>query len=147
MFSIEKTIIVVEIIIFVAFVLLMHWCARIIPSSQSYLVTFPQFSGRGRRWEAGNQRNSEAEAGPESGSRPEIVLTIYKEPMEGSQSGSSARPVREKDECSICFSGSEDEKLSLWTVLPKCNHRFHFDCIRIWLEINKTCPLCRDIVQ
>ncbi|KAL3530360.1 hypothetical protein ACH5RR_009682 [Cinchona calisaya] len=49
------------------------------------------------------------------------------------------------DECAICLSGSRAESPFLWEVLPQCNHGFHADCILIWLEINKTCPLCRKI--
>ncbi|KAI5666780.1 hypothetical protein M9H77_16633 [Catharanthus roseus] len=48
------------------------------------------------------------------------------------------------DECSICLSYSRDDKSCRWSVLPKCNHRFHTDCITVWLAGNKTCPLCRD---
>ncbi|CAK8544996.1 unnamed protein product [Lathyrus sativus] len=52
---------------------------------------------------------------------------------------------REKDgldlECSVCLSELvEGEKVR---VLPKCNHRFHIDCIDMWFQSHSTCPLCR----
>jgi len=44
-------------------------------------------------------------------------------------------------ECSVCLSEVvEGEKVR---VLPKCNHRFHIDCIDMWFHSHSTCPLCR----
>ncbi|XP_050916856.1 RING-H2 finger protein ATL3 [Lathyrus oleraceus] len=44
-------------------------------------------------------------------------------------------------ECSVCLSELvEGEKVR---VLPKCNHRFHIDCIDMWFQSHSTCPLCR----
>lgn len=31
----------------------------------------------------------------------------------------------------------------MFLVLPSCCHRFHYDCVRPWLEQNKTFPMCR----
>ncbi|CAI9778766.1 unnamed protein product [Fraxinus pennsylvanica] len=44
-------------------------------------------------------------------------------------------------ECSICLSKYKNRELL--GCLPVCNHIFHFDCIKIWSEFNRTCPLCR----
>ncbi|KAG8076835.1 hypothetical protein GUJ93_ZPchr0006g44025 [Zizania palustris] len=60
-----------------------------------------------------------------------------------------AREIREgggggKDvvlECAVCLSEFDDEEeLSL---LPKCSHAFHPDCIGEWLAGHVTCPVCR----
>lgn len=50
--------------------------------------------------------------------------------------------VVENKECSICMIEFNDGKA---IVKTSCNHVFHQDCIRKWLErFNKTCPLCRE---
>ena len=56
-----------------------------------------------------------------------------------------------EDDCCICFSKYEDltneldieikEKNKI--VKLKCNHNFHNDCIRKWLNKSFTCPICR----
>ncbi|KAF3775840.1 RING-H2 finger protein [Nymphaea thermarum] len=47
-------------------------------------------------------------------------------------------------ECAICLSKFED--LDILHLLPKCRHVFHVSCIDEWLEMNSTCPLCRQDV-
>ncbi|XP_010532451.1 PREDICTED: RING-H2 finger protein ATL81-like [Tarenaya hassleriana] len=44
-------------------------------------------------------------------------------------------------ECSICLSELSDE----YTVrfITPCHHAFHTDCIDLWFESHKTCPVCR----
>ena len=54
-------------------------------------------------------------------------------------------------DCPIClsnFTGSpnnpEDIESSAKIVIKlRCNHCFHKECLREWLEKNQTCPLCR----
>ena len=49
------------------------------------------------------------------------------------------RVIREPITCSICLdniSNSDVKEL-------QCNHKFHRNCINIWLQDNNTCPLCR----
>ncbi|CAH9108687.1 unnamed protein product [Cuscuta epithymum] len=46
-----------------------------------------------------------------------------------------------EDGCAICITGFEKGALS--TVLQACDHKFHSDCVSVWLAINKSCPLCR----
>lgn len=49
------------------------------------------------------------------------------------------RVIREPITCSICLdniSNSDVKEL-------RCNHKFHRNCINIWLQDNNTCPLCR----
>jgi hypothetical protein len=38
--------------------------------------------------------------------------------------------------CSVCFEGKLDCKL-------RCGHHFHIECIRNWLRIKVSCPICR----
>jgi len=40
--------------------------------------------------------------------------------------------------CSICLNNLNNIVIQL-----KCKHYFHKKCIIQWLDINKTCPLCR----
>ncbi|KAL3530358.1 hypothetical protein ACH5RR_009680 [Cinchona calisaya] len=53
-------------------------------------------------------------------------------------------------ECAICCSEAKQDVPSLpcmWSVLEGCQHWFHSDCIKMWLAINRTCPLCRKFVH
>ena len=43
------------------------------------------------------------------------------------------------DSCSICM-----EELTKNTVITKCGHVFHIDCLNKWLSKNYSCPVCRD---
>ncbi|XP_022842948.1 RING-H2 finger protein ATL39-like [Olea europaea var. sylvestris] len=62
------------------------------------------------------------------GRTDEIVVDIYIEQEGGDH------------ECSICLFEFKDQELV--RCLPACNHRFHFECIKTWLDISQTCPLC-----
>ncbi|KAK4368759.1 hypothetical protein RND71_012551 [Anisodus tanguticus] len=44
-------------------------------------------------------------------------------------------------ECAICLVEFEDD--SLLRLITSCNHVYHQDCIDLWLESHKTCPVCR----
>lgn len=46
-----------------------------------------------------------------------------------------------EDECSICLLQFEVNEDIL--VYPCCKHRYHQECINIWMETRMTCPLCR----
>nr|GMD57178.1 E3 ubiquitin-protein ligase EL5 [Ipomoea batatas] len=78
---------------------------------------------------AGNNGNVEAQV------VPEVRLNI-KSFEEGSIKGEE----RAK-ECAICIAGFE--KGDITTVLCSCNHKFHSECIAIWLVLHQTCPICR----
>ncbi|XP_073014142.1 RING-H2 finger protein ATL2-like [Typha latifolia] len=48
-------------------------------------------------------------------------------------------------ECGVCLNGmKEGEKVA---ELPRCGHRFHGLCIRVWFRTHDTCPLCRSAVD
>ena len=50
----------------------------------------------------------------------------------------------EINECTICL---EDlDKNSSVSVL-KCGHEFHTSCIKDWMKIKKTCPICRKKIK
>ncbi|KAL9368984.1 hypothetical protein Peur_040183 [Populus x canadensis] len=44
-------------------------------------------------------------------------------------------------ECAICLAEFSDEDLV--RLLTVCYHVFHQECIDLWLESHKTCPVCR----
>lgn len=43
------------------------------------------------------------------------------------------------EECCICL--DTDNNLA-WSILP-CGHKFHWQCVSIWINSNQTCPVCR----
>lgn len=36
----------------------------------------------------------------------------------------------------------QDKGLDSYVVDGTCGHSFHFECIKPWVEKNKTCPIC-----
>ncbi|CAH9050487.1 unnamed protein product [Cuscuta epithymum] len=48
-------------------------------------------------------------------------------------------------ECAICLVEFEDE--SLLRLLTSCSHVFHQECIDLWMESHKTCPVCRQALD
>uniref|UniRef100_A0A5K1GVF3 RING-type domain-containing protein n=1 Tax=Nymphaea colorata TaxID=210225 RepID=A0A5K1GVF3_9MAGN len=44
-------------------------------------------------------------------------------------------------ECAVCLSSLRD--MELLRLLPDCGHIFHRECIRKWLALHFTCPICR----
>ncbi|KAL1211106.1 RING-H2 finger protein ATL28 [Cardamine amara subsp. amara] len=54
---------------------------------------------------------------------------------------SSATMKNHGTECAICLSEfSDEDKVRL---IPVCRHTFHSNCIDLWFELHKTCPVCR----
>ncbi|CAH2283987.1 RING-H2 finger ATL2-like [Pelobates cultripes] len=49
----------------------------------------------------------------------------------------------EQDECSICLSAFDPAEE---IMLLHCGHRFHIECIQMWLQEHCTCPMCRAVV-
>ncbi|CAL5187426.1 unnamed protein product [Lathyrus oleraceus] len=58
-----------------------------------------------------------------------------------SESGQLPRSI--DNVCSICL--SEYKPTETLRSIPQCNHHFHVDCIDVWLKMNATCPLCRNL--
>ena len=46
--------------------------------------------------------------------------------------------IPNNDECCICLCVNNGK----WAIL-ECKHRIHYECIKLWLDKSKTCPLCR----
>ena len=46
------------------------------------------------------------------------------------------------DECTICLLQYTEESKKT----TECNHIFHNECIKIWLQTNISCPLCRTVL-
>ena len=44
-------------------------------------------------------------------------------------------------ECAICLLEFEDD--NMLRLLTICYHVFHKECIDLWLQLHKTCPVCR----
>ncbi|EPQ52985.1 hypothetical protein GLOTRDRAFT_111805, partial [Gloeophyllum trabeum ATCC 11539] len=47
----------------------------------------------------------------------------------------------EGEQCSICLQRLEDR-----TVIPTCSHEFCFECLLVWAEQSRRCPLCQQPV-
>ena len=50
------------------------------------------------------------------------------------------REVKEAEECSICL----EELDSMPLRILQCGHKFHRECVDIWLNRYYTCPYCRE---
>jgi hypothetical protein len=50
-----------------------------------------------------------------------------------------------KHECSICLENNFENSDPLRKL--GCDHIFHKHCIKDWMKLNKTCPLCRKEVK
>lgn len=48
-------------------------------------------------------------------------------------------PLHEPHNCSICFENINND----YVVCSCCNNNFDYECLKQWLDINSTCPLCR----
>ena len=46
-------------------------------------------------------------------------------------------------DCIICL-----EEIKKDQIIPKlsCDHKFHKECINSWINVNSSCPICREIV-
>ena len=48
--------------------------------------------------------------------------------------------------CSICLDDIDLEIERIFTMLRKCKHVYHTECINVWMESKETCPLCKSII-
>ena len=46
-------------------------------------------------------------------------------------------------ECSICYGDFTDEDRQKISLLSKCGHISHNDCLKEWFKESRTCPNCR----
>ena len=56
----------------------------------------------------------------------------------------STNTIGETDKCPICI--TEYKEGEIGGVLP-CQHSFHDLCLRTWIDENRTCPLCRLVLN
>ncbi|OWM79631.1 putative RING-H2 finger protein ATL21B [Punica granatum] len=60
--------------------------------------------------------------------------------------GESRRlPKPDDATCAICL--SEYQPKETIKTIPECNHGFHAECIDQWLELNGSCPICRNSLE
>ncbi|KAG2182468.1 hypothetical protein INT43_007398 [Umbelopsis isabellina] len=52
----------------------------------------------------------------------------------------TSQDVDENQDCSVC---KEDFGVAEQVLILPCQHFFHQDCIKQWLQVNGTCPICR----
>ncbi|KAE9993808.1 hypothetical protein Vi05172_g8881 [Venturia inaequalis] len=88
------------------------------------------------------QHQSSTAAPPAS---EEIIASLPRIPLTANMVGDgTGQEVATKGECSICMDevqvGNEVAKLP-------CDHWFHMECIRVWLQEHDTCPHCRKSVE
>jgi len=43
--------------------------------------------------------------------------------------------------CPVCLDNSDTA-----VVITECDHMYHLDCLEKWMEMNNTCPSCRNIM-
>ena len=48
-------------------------------------------------------------------------------------------------ECSICLTQFDED--CIVSLLPKCNHIFHKECVVEWGKYKTSCPICRNNVE
>ncbi|KAF8811319.1 hypothetical protein BYT27DRAFT_7090135 [Phlegmacium glaucopus] len=72
----------------------------------------------------------------------EMLSPTYKD-LEGVEIHQLEKPDQEDSEnsCSICLHSIADR-----TVIPKCSHEFCFECLLVWTEQSRRCPLCSQVV-
>lgn len=75
----------------------------------------------------GNQFTEHLDRFQENCDKPDIINTMKNE--------------NKNDTCPICL----DAKVSFKKTI--CGHSFCVDCIREWLDVNKSCPLCRMVIK
>ncbi|KAM3586349.1 hypothetical protein VKS41_002869 [Umbelopsis sp. WA50703] len=52
----------------------------------------------------------------------------------------TTQDVDENQDCSVC---KEEFGIAEQVLILPCQHFFHQDCIKQWLQVNGTCPICR----
>ncbi|OWZ18288.1 hypothetical protein PHMEG_0007652 [Phytophthora megakarya] len=61
-------------------------------------------------------------------------------PLEPCQAGQDCGDASDdSSECPICCGDLADDQ----TLRLSCGHNFHAGCLRVWLNLQHTCPVCR----
>lgn len=99
-----------------------------------------------RRYFNESQRHSStasAVSPPGQRRRDETVVLIPAHIYDAGQSSARAAATSyELQICAICL--GEFEKGDCVSVLPRCKHMFHNDCIKQWMPVKSVnCPICR----
>lgn len=88
------------------------------------------------------QHQSSTAAPPAS---DEIIASLPRLPLTRDMLGDGPEEeAATKGECSICM-----DEVSVGNEVAKlpCDHWFHMECIRVWLQEHDTCPHCRKGVE
>ena len=70
------------------------------------------------------------------------IIRLYSDEKESliTISYKDIKDINKEKQCSICMEEYQDDsKVSK----PDCLHLFHENCLKKWIEINKSCPICR----
>ncbi|XP_074323350.1 RING-H2 finger protein ATL29-like [Apium graveolens] len=90
----------------------------------------------------GLQRSPNRSAAGEEAPYPGLDATIINTfPTFTYSSVKEYRRAKYSLECAICLLEFEDEHVI--RLVKICCHAFHQDCIDLWFEMHKTCPVCR----
>lgn len=53
------------------------------------------------------------------------------------------KTLKKDDTCPICTNEYLSDPHPLVVRLNHCSHKYDLDCIKPWLQVNSTCPMCR----
>lgn len=132
--------IAVSLLVLISFVMLASYaCVRVKASSDGG-------GGGGGGGRDGEPNNRSMRPNSQSQEPAKIVLGLDKHIIEmypTIELGQSRRlPEPNDGPCPICLSDYfVKDKLR---CMPECNHCFHGRCIDEWLQVNGSCPLCRN---
>lgn len=51
----------------------------------------------------------------------------------------------ENGDCSICYQALRNGETVI--NMPGCNHKFHSDCLQLWVRTQHSCPCCRSTIR
>jgi len=71
----------------------------------------------------------------------ELYLSDYTKYSSAKLASRPPKKEEHEESCAICLENYSSGKLI--SQLERCKHKFHYDCIATWSEIQPTCPLCR----
>ncbi|KAL0653948.1 hypothetical protein Bca4012_096639 [Brassica carinata] len=63
---------------------------------------------------------------------------------EGQEGGFEFQGPINDDSCCICLEKFGEKKRAIRKL--ECSHMFHLECIKPWLKVKSTCPLCQSLV-